>query len=272
VIDPNLLASQDFIAIRAALVSALGNDMNRAGVLTRIFWRASEVSRYSHEADGIWWWRVTYTQFSEETGLTESQVRRVVKWLVDQGHVETREFRFNGITDRTLSFRVITSMTIPTDGATESTDGVTESSPQGVTESSPLPSIKTEDTLVSDLFENFWEVYPRRIAKEPARKAWKTAIKTVDPEVIISSAGRYATSVANSEPRFIAHPSTWLNGKRWEDDAEQQVDTAPVSPTKGMTAEERRAYHEAAAAAERKRVEELSRNARPYLSGPPRGQ
>lgn len=267
-IDPNALTARDFIGVRAHLVQLLGNDGNRAIILSRIYWRTSELNRDGIERDGHMWWRVKYQTIAEETGLTLDQVKRVMKWLVSNGHVETAEHRLDGITDRTLSIRVITESVESHSRSAESHFDSAESHSQSSAESHSLPSIKTEDILVRDTFEEFWVAYPRRIAKEPARRAWKAAVKTVDPDVIISSAGRYAASVANSEPRFIAHPSTWLNGKRWEDDIEKEV--APVNPHKGRTAEERRAQAAAEIEAERKRVEELSRNARPFTTGPTR--
>ena len=65
-------------------------------------------------------------------------------------------------------------------------------------------------------FELFWAAYPRKTAKGNARKAWATAVKQADPETIIAAAGRYAKSV--TDPKFTAHPATWLNAERWLDE------------------------------------------------------
>jgi hypothetical protein len=68
-------------------------------------------------------------------------------------------------------------------------------------------------------FEQFWSVYPRRVAKGDARKAWKAALKKATAEQITFGARGYAehcraTSTAET---YIAHPATWLNGERWSD-------------------------------------------------------
>lgn len=257
-IDQTLLTARDFIGVRASLIVTLGNNAARALVLTRIFWRASELNTDAHENDGFWWWRTTYSRLAEETGLTEQQVRPVVKWLLEKGHIETREFRFNGITDRTLSFRVVTSMLDSTDGLLDRTDGVLISTDQSMLNSTDLPSIKKEEELVSSRFDEFWSVYPRRIAKATAMKAWTAAMKRAKAEDIISAAGRYAATVVDSEERFIAHPSTWLNGDRWADFQEPEPEVHR-SPTYGMNAEQRAAYNAAEIEKERKRAEDLSR-------------
>jgi hypothetical protein len=67
-------------------------------------------------------------------------------------------------------------------------------------------------------FDGFWAVYPRRVGKLAAEKAWDKAIKTVHPDTIIEGAMAYALD-PNREPEFTAHPSTWLNQGRWDDES-----------------------------------------------------
>jgi len=69
----------------------------------------------------------------------------------------------------------------------------------------------------NDHFDEFWFVYPRKAAKQAAKKIWTRVIKSVDPSVIIQGAIRYADD-PNRSAEFTAHASTWLNAGRWEDD------------------------------------------------------
>lgn len=66
-------------------------------------------------------------------------------------------------------------------------------------------------------FDRFWTVYPRREAKAAARKAWARAIKRANPNRIIAGAQRYRDD-SQRDPKFTAHPATWLNADRWDDD------------------------------------------------------
>lgn len=68
-----------------------------------------------------------------------------------------------------------------------------------------------------ETFEDFWAVYPRRVAKKAARRAWEKALKDATPAEIIRGAERYRDSPSRS-PRYTKHPSTWLNGGCWEDE------------------------------------------------------
>ncbi len=68
-------------------------------------------------------------------------------------------------------------------------------------------------------FDAFWSAYPRKVGKPEARKAWKAATRKADPSSIIAAASAYAeqTQTEKTEPRFIKHPSSWLNAQRWAD-------------------------------------------------------
>ena len=71
------------------------------------------------------------------------------------------------------------------------------------------------------LFEDFWNAYPRKIAKKEAMKKFAKAVKDgADPSTIIAGAKTYATSVVGKEQKYVAHPATWLNQGRWEDETE----------------------------------------------------
>lgn len=68
----------------------------------------------------------------------------------------------------------------------------------------------------------FWEAYPRKAGKIAARRAWDKALRAGhDPAAIVAGARRYAAD-PNREDQYTAHPATWLNAGRWEDEAEPQ--------------------------------------------------
>lgn len=68
-------------------------------------------------------------------------------------------------------------------------------------------------------FADFWSVYPRRIDKGHAEKAWHKLLKLdVDAQEVIDAAARFAAKVKDSDPKFIPYPATWLNGERWADE------------------------------------------------------
>lgn len=67
-----------------------------------------------------------------------------------------------------------------------------------------------------DPFDDFWKVYPRKIGKDAARRAWGKALRRAEADVIVAAVSAYPFDL--SRPQFIPHPSRWLNDGRWQDD------------------------------------------------------
>lgn len=78
-------------------------------------------------------------------------------------------------------------------------------------------------------FEAFWQQYPRKVAKDAALKAWRSAQKRAPPEQITAGAMRFSAQCGGKEAKFIPHASTWLNGGRWKDEPENDRRNSPVS-------------------------------------------
>ena len=89
------------------------------------------------------------------------------------------------------------------------------------TETETETYISTSDDA---LFEDFWNVYPRKVAKKEAMKKFAKAVKDgTDPKTIIDGARNYAESVSGKDPKYVAHPTTWLNQGRWEDETATEL-------------------------------------------------
>jgi hypothetical protein len=71
-------------------------------------------------------------------------------------------------------------------------------------------------------FDKFCDAYPRKTAKVQAQAAWKK-LRPDDALLgqILKAIKRQKQSPQwREEPKFIPYPSTWLNGRRWEDEVE----------------------------------------------------
>jgi len=69
-------------------------------------------------------------------------------------------------------------------------------------------------------FDRFWSLYPRKVNKEAARKAWRRLAPDAALEQTMAQAiadQRRWPQWVKDGGQFIPHPATWLNGRRWED-------------------------------------------------------
>ena len=83
--------------------------------------------------------------------------------------------------------------------------------------------LEPDELFITRHFDNFWTEYPRRVGKGQARRAFKTALSKATPEVIMAGLKLYKAQVESQSIEFIAYPSTWLNGERWDDDYESET-------------------------------------------------
>lgn len=70
----------------------------------------------------------------------------------------------------------------------------------------------------SEHFQTFWDAYPRKIGKPPARRAWAKipGIETNFADVL-DGLEHWKRSAQWSDSQFIPYPATFLNQRRWED-------------------------------------------------------
>jgi len=69
-----------------------------------------------------------------------------------------------------------------------------------------------------DEFDQWYSRYPKKEAKEAARKAFAKARKAATLQELLDGIDRYAASVAGKQREYIALPATWLNAGRWQDE------------------------------------------------------
>lgn len=71
------------------------------------------------------------------------------------------------------------------------------------------------------VFDRFWSLYPRKVGKANAQKAWaklKVDSTLFDRMAAALAAWSVSPDWTKDNGQFVPHPATWLNGKRWEDE------------------------------------------------------
>lgn len=70
-------------------------------------------------------------------------------------------------------------------------------------------------------FVDFWNSYPRKVARSDAQKAWiKLKVDSTLLATILRAIEEQKLTAdwQKDGGKFIPHPTTWLNGRRWEDE------------------------------------------------------
>ena len=74
-----------------------------------------------------------------------------------------------------------------------------------------------------DEFDQWYARYPKKEAKENARKAFSKARKQASLQELLEGLERYTASVKGKDRQYIALPASWLNAGRWQDETPQNV-------------------------------------------------
>ena len=89
-------------------------------------------------------------------------------------------------------------------------------------------------------FETFWSMYPRKIAKGAALKAW-LKLTPLDQQLAIDALPNHVKhwEIKQTEKEYICYPATWLNGWRWMDEIDltpkkEKVDMSWVATNEGI--------------------------------------
>lgn len=182
-------------------------------------------------------------RLADKARCTVENVRLTTRQLEEQGLIELVE-KSNGRGSH--KYRVNTPVSQPPKifgppksqgGDSPNLKGVTPQNSFLRTINEPSKEPPSFSVIASlDHFEEFWDVYPRKVGKKAATTAFVKACRKASAQAIIDGARRFAAD-PNREEQFTPHPTTWLNQGRWEDD--------PL-PTRAVKSSGTRTYLQAA--------------------------
>lgn len=95
---------------------------------------------------------------------------------------------------------------------------VIQSESNTISESESESNAKGARRSREEAFEKFWSAYPRKEGKQKAKAAFEKV--NVHMDVLLNAIEQQKKSAQWTKDggQFIPHPTTWLNGKRWEDE------------------------------------------------------
>ena len=114
---------------------------------------------------------------------------------------------------------------------------VTQSQSQESQSQLPQKIIKKGPQNYDQDFLTFWNIYPRKVAKPSAQKAW-TAKQCEQwlGHILSDIERRLKGEWDGADPQFIPHPTTYLNQRRWEDEPDQDAGHDPYARQARATA------------------------------------
>jgi hypothetical protein len=96
--------------------------------------------------------------------------------------------------------------------------------PVGLPRDTDVPLTRTTElepvnkNQLTNEFEIFWSIYPRRTGKQAAKASFEKAVKAVGLDKVMDGVRALSNDPNLPEEKFIPNPATWLNQGRWDDD------------------------------------------------------
>lgn len=154
---------------------------------------------------------------SKETGINESKIERILKCFENEQQIEQQtNSKFRIISIVNWNEYQTTEQQIEQPVNSERTTGE-----QLVNTNNKEKKDKKDKNKYTSAFLSFYSAYPKHIGREPAWQAWKKLNGTCpDVQIIIAKIEEMKKSDdwLKDNGKFIPHPATWLNQKRWEDE------------------------------------------------------
>lgn len=83
-----------------------------------------------------------------------------------------------------------------------------------------IESVSFKNTKKPNLFDEFWSLMPKKVAKAAAEKSYTKALKKIDHETLVGHLEQHVNAGLWSDLQFGPNPASWLNGERWTDDVD----------------------------------------------------
>jgi len=168
-----------------------------------------------HGDNGAWPSIATLARYANSS---ERSIKRDLQYLQEIGEIRTEinGSDFGGQYKTNKYWITLSGVTDWVSGVTGQVSRGDRLGKPGVTDVAHKPLKETYINLYAH-FEEFWNVYPRKVSKRAAMKAFESALTRATFDDILAGTIRYANDPNLPPQEFVPYPTTWLNGDRWGD-------------------------------------------------------
>lgn len=161
---------------------------------------------------------IAMREYSDDVGrvLQEFFIQSDDGWRNDRCDYEIEKYHGKAESARRANKAKIEKKTLKSELKPEPFQDATQK-PKNPQTQKPTPTV--------DGFDSFWSAYPRKVAKAEAQKSFnkiRPDAETLTQMLASLARSRQSTDWLKDNGQFIPFPSTWLNQRRWEDEASEQ--------------------------------------------------
>jgi predicted transcriptional regulator len=159
-------------------------------------------------------YELTYGQIERQTTLGRYAINEAIRVLTIKGWLRTERTKKDNGQFGPTSFHILDPEAVDSVANDSSVGHSTMEQPTDIKNTNYLENTKTKEKHL-EAFETFWLLYPKRIAKADALKAWNKAIKKKTADELIALTKAYSESKL-PDMTYIPYPASWLNKELYE--------------------------------------------------------
>jgi predicted transcriptional regulator len=159
-------------------------------------------------------YELTYGQIERQTTLGRYAINEAIRVLTIKGWLRTERTKKDNGQFGPTSFHILDPEAVDSVADDSSVGHSTMEQPTDIKNTNYLENTKTKEKHL-EAFETFWLLYPKRIAKADALKAWNKAIKKKTADELIALTKAYSESKL-PDMTYIPYPASWLNKELYE--------------------------------------------------------
>jgi hypothetical protein len=216
-------------------------------------------------------YEVTYEQIERQTSLGRYAINQAIDnltslgWLqVDRPKLPNGQFGAKSWTVLNPHSTTVGNSTVESPHVERPTDIKKNTSK----EEQVKEQLHAQDEL-ERAFDDFWIIYPRKVGKVAARKAFMKAVLCEGLPAIMDGVNRFAHDPYKPAKQYLPHPATWLNDGRWGDEPYPPRELTPEEKQE-FAREQNERRRLADLEASRKLREEMAEQERRAKANPPK--
>lgn len=184
----------------------------------------------------LWWWCMDYALDGDLTKYSKQQIADAAEWesdastfvdaLVSSGFIDVDKesmkihdwIEFCGeLILKRLDRRKAKRESL----GKRTADNIRRTAENGRNISPTVPN-HTVPNHTKDSFDAFWKIYPKKIGKDAAKKAWHKKNPPLEACFTALKAQVASPDWIKESGQFIPHPATWINQGRWQDEVKTE--------------------------------------------------
>ena len=171
-------------------------------------------------------YELTYGQIERQTTLGRYAINEAIRVLTDKGWLRTERTKKDNGQFGPTSFHILDPEAVDSVADDSSAGHSTVEQPTDIKKTNNLEKTKDKEKHLEG-FDTFWNLYPKKVAKADALKAWKQATKKKTADELIELVKVYSESKLPDQ-QYIPYPASWLNKELYDTVQVEQPKTFPT--------------------------------------------